>query len=839
MSKKPVPEDVLEKIESLEREKAGLEEKCRAHRKTADLLAAIQEAHSLHLFNRDASEIYSLLLKSFIELTESEFGFLDEVFEDENGQLFKRNLALTNISWDEESNKLYQELQKRDLKFIYLHNLSGLPALTGKTVISNDVSADSRSKGIPQGHPAIQKFMGMPLYFCGELICVAGVANRKEDYRQEMADFLEPLLATCGGITFALRKQAMERENEREIKDTQMKYKALMENFPNGAVVLFDHDLRYVLVDGQGLREVGLDRNEMRGKTIWQVFPEEIIRHIEPDYRAALRGERNVREVPFSDRIYRVYSSPVANDNGKIEYGMAMTQDITREKAVEKRLVKSQNELQSFLNAIPESAFLMEPDGKIQAVNHTAAARLSKSSEEMLGRNIYDFIPEKTAASRKKEVAKVLKTGKVLKFEDQRDGRFFLHSVSPVFGAKGSVEMLAVVGTDVSDVKGFEERLLRAQKMESIGNLAGGIAHDFNNILFPIIGMAELLLEDLAAESIEHENTRQILKAAERGSDLVQQILAFSRQNDHKITPVRIQNVLKDAIRLARSTIPANIEISEEIQRACGLIKGDPTQIHQVALNLMTNAYHAVEEEGGKISVRLTETVVHSGAFPVNGLPPGPYALLSVADTGCGIEPDHLAKIFEPYFTTKEQGKGTGLGLAVVYGIVKAHGGEIRVFSEVGEGTRFDIHFPLMEKPGETGSREKIENYPGGTERILVVDDEAPIVHLEAQVLKRLGYKVQSFTRSQDALDAFRSVPEGFDLVLTDMAMPEMTGLELTEHLKKARPDIPVILFSGFSERLSKQDSSKLNVEGLLKKPISKSKMARAVRDVLDGKPHG
>jgi signal transduction histidine kinase/CheY-like chemotaxis protein len=387
---------------------------------------------------------------------------------------------------------------------------------------------------------------------------------------------------------------------------------------------------------------------------------------------------------------------------------------------------------------------------------------------------------------------------------------------------------------DITELKELEGRLQQSQKMESIGILAGGIAHDFNNILFPIVGMAELLVEDLPADSLEYENAQLILKAGIRGSEIVKQILVSSRKADHKMIAFRIRPILEEVLKLSRFTIPANIEITHDIQDDCGLIMGDPAQIQQVAMNLLTNAYHAVERSGGTIWFHLRETVLGIEDFPAASLDPGHYAVLSISDNGCGIDPAHMDKIFDPYFTSKEQGKGTGLGLAVAYGIVKTHAGDIRVKSEPGKGSTFEVYLPLMEKSSQPESVKRLETHPHGTERILLVDDEEAAVQVERLMLEKLGYSVTACFSSGEAFNRFKADPHGFDLVITDMAMPKATGDELAKELNAIRPDIPIIICTGFSERINNLNAKLPGVNGILKKPISKSQMAHMVRKVLD-----
>ena len=387
----------------------------------------------------------------------------------------------------------------------------------------------------------------------------------------------------------------------------------------------------------------------------------------------------------------------------------------------------------------------------------------------------------------------------------------------------------------VIEQKKTNQYLLKAQKMESIGNLAGGIAHDFNNLLFPIIGMSELLLDDFPEDSPEHESIKEILKAGKRGRDLVRQILSFSRQSEEQKIPVRIQQVLEEVLKLSRATIPSDIDISQDIQKDCGMIMGDPTQLHQVAMNLMTNAYHAVAQPGGQIHVELKEICFDENT-PAKGLAPEfRYVLLKITDNGCGIEPHIQDKIFDPYFSTKETGKGTGLGLAMVYGIIQTHKGDIAVDSQPGKGSSFFIYLPVIDELPEMDTEDIGESLSGGSEHILIVDDEAIIVSLEHQMLSRLGYKISSHTSSLEALACFQKSPDDFDLVITDIAMPDIPGDVLAEKCLSLRPDIPIIVCTGFSDRIDPEKAKKSGIKGFLMKPLVQSEIARMVRRVLDG----
>jgi len=381
-------------------------------------------------------------------------------------------------------------------------------------------------------------------------------------------------------------------------------------------------------------------------------------------------------------------------------------------------------------------------------------------------------------------------------------------------------------------------RLTQAQKMESIGTLAGGIAHDFNNILHPIIGYAEMLLEDISENSQFRNSISEILAGSMRASELVKQILTFSRQKPVQIKPMRVQPIIKEVFRLIRSAIPTSIEIKQHVSTSCGVIKADPTQIHQVVMNLSTNAYHAMLSTGGQLKVSLKEVELSERDMLNPGMnldmKPGPYACLTVSDTGVGMDKDVTEKIFEPFFTTKEKSKGTGMGLSVVHGIVHSAGGSIQVNSEPGKGTDFHVCLPVVKNDSAKPEPRIKETIQRGTEQILIVDDEKAIVAMETKLLERLGYNVISCTGSLEALEAFRASPDKFDLIITDMAMPNMSGDKLAEKVKKIRPDIPVILVSGFSEKIKIRTGPDCQVDGFLMKPADKASLAKTIRKLLD-----
>jgi nitrogen-specific signal transduction histidine kinase/CheY-like chemotaxis protein len=384
--------------------------------------------------------------------------------------------------------------------------------------------------------------------------------------------------------------------------------------------------------------------------------------------------------------------------------------------------------------------------------------------------------------------------------------------------------------------KAFEKQLQQTQKLEAIGSLAGGIAHDFNNILAPIMGRAELMLVESDVNSETAEHCRGILDASRRARDLVKQILTFSRQVDQEIQPVCLTDIIEEVVKLVHPTLPTTIEIKMHLPESCPRIMADSTQLHQILMNLMTNAYHAMEETGGQLNIRLETMTLGLGAFDDLSITPGLYQQLTVEDTGHGMDEATMTKIFDPYFTTKSRGKGTGLGLAVVLGILRGYGGEIRVASTLGKGTTFTLYFPVVEV-AETSPQLAIdpqEPMPRGSEHILLVDDEKSIADVTTSMLERLGYKVTVRLSGFDALEAYRSLSSTIDLVIADLTMPQMTGLQLYKKIKLLRSDAKVIICTGFSEQLTSDKSRVIGIEGFLNKPVIMADLAHCVRRVLD-----
>ena len=1332
--------DLEHRIAHLERTVDDLTGALAHSQQTVDLLDAVQKTQSRFITEADPFEIYQSLLQILVEITSSQYGFLDEVVVDAVGRMHKQNLAMSNIAWDDASRRLYRQLQDRDMCFTGLDNLAGLPGLTGKTVIANDPPHDPRAKGLPAGHPALQSFLGMPLFYGDKLVGVAGVANRAGGYDEAIAAFLEPLRSTCAGIIYALRKEAeekcyrtmMETSNEgiwamdrshrttyvnpamarmlgyppqamhgRPVTDFMVAedlddHRVKMQRRESGLSDVYERRFRrqdgtelwasvsarakldarggfdgsfaiftditerkraesalklhqvivesalepmavidsrytYLLVNQSyetfwgGCREaiIGKRVPELLGQTVfentvkanvdrclageavkysawfdspshgrrymnlnyypfrddsgavigliniaydstdqqlaedslrrkenmltrtealantgsweWEVatdtvtWSDELFRLFQRDpamgapsfadhaqlyppedttrlrhcvaaaltdaapYEISLNAIRPNGEIrrclahgfPEKDatgKVHRLYGFvqdmtdrdrtlhelkqlahdqatildnvpayiyfkdtqnniirvsesvarvtgrpkseieghhslavypqtaesyyaddlevirsgkpkmgiieplpvtggetrwlstdkiPYFDDDGHVAGVIIMASDITDRIAAENQTKASEAKFRSLFEYAGDAIYLVSMQGRILDVNEAAERQTGYPRRQLLQMQVGDLDPRAVTENDRENIWQTLIPGKTvvlptrhrradgqsfpveinmsvmdwdaqpvivgfardmtektamleslrsseerlsLAFRGANDGlwdwnmetddvfysprwksmlgyadheienrfsewerlidpddrekawavmRDYLDGRRDNFTCEfrmrhkhgGWVDILSrafvirrgtddrpvrVIGThvDITERRKMDKRLQQVQKMEAIGTLAGGIAHDFNNILFPIVGFAEMLVDDLPPGSDTCESAKEILQSARRAGKLVKQILSFSRQVENKKEPQCIQQILKEVFRLTRATIPADIAMHQRVQKDCRPVRIDPTQMHQIAMNLITNAFHAVEGTGGEIGVELEETTITDGPKGNAALEPGDYAVLSVADTGHGIDPALMPKLFEPYFTTKAQGKGTGLGLSVVYGIVKECQGDIQVTSQPGNGARFDVYLPVIdEDPGDEAPQPATPD-PTGHERILLVDDEEPILRTVRRTLKRLGYQVEIHLSSPEALEAFRAQPDEFDLVITDMTMPNLTGDHLAAEMIAIRPDLPIIMCTGFSERIDPEKASRMGIRGFLMKPVVKSDLARLVRRALDRGGH-
>jgi PAS domain S-box-containing protein len=523
------------------------------------------------------------------------------------------------------------------------------------------------------------------------------------------------------------------------------------------------------------------------------------------------------------------------------EKNLGLENQIRKRREIETRLRESELRFRNLIESVIDWFWEVDPNGVYTYVGPQVKNLLGYDPGEVLGKTVFDFMtPEESERVGKifRRVVVERKTFELLKNTlIHKDGRYVVveTSGSPIYDTQARFCGFRGTDRDITEKARLEEQLQQSQKMESIGTLAGGIAHDFNNILGIMVGNAELALDDVPPWNPGHRNLKEIKTAGLRAAHIVKQLLSFSRKSEQKLKPVEIKAIIQDSLNLLRATIPVTIEIRENFATAEGTILADPIQINQVIMNLCINASQAMEDTGGIIEVSAGRVALESGPTAENpGLPDGPYMKISVSDTGQGIDAQIIDKIFDPYFTTKEVGRGSGMGLAVVHGIVKNHGGGITVDSIKGQGATFNVFFPLAEKSAEEEIQED-EALQLGRETILVVDDEPSIVSMMAQMLQRLGYGVEAKVNPNDAIELLESRSRRIDLVISDMTMPGMTGIQLFEQVKKIQPNLPVIIYTGHSDQIDPKKAQELGIAALAMKPITKHMIARTIRAVLDG----
>ena len=546
---------------------------------------------------------------------------------------------------------------------------------------------------------------------------------------------------------------------------------------------------------------------------------------------------------------------PVEIRVGKIELQgavkiTALARDITARKHMESTLEESEKRFRVIYEKAPIGiAIINSESGRFIHCNKKYCDIVGYTEEEMLARSFMDIThPDDLQAHL--DNTQLLLAGKISDFSMEKryltkEGHiaWVTLTVVPLWKeiAKGKVHLAIVEDITArkhaeKEKNRLESQLQQALKMEAIGTLAGGIAHDFNNILSAILGYTEMAKEDLPPGSPITSDLDKVYKAGNRAKDLVNQILAFSRQSKQELKPLQIHFIVKEALKLLRSSIPKTIEIRQDIDPSSGTVLSDATQVHQITMNLCTNAYHAMRETGGVLAVTMRPVQIKEDDYKVSSfsLIPGSYIELAVNDNGVGMDKATIEKIFDPYFTTKKKGAGTGLGLSVVHGIVKSYGGHITVYSELGKGTTFRLYLPRIITDITPEETETVKIYPTGNERALIVDDEEELVTMVTRMLTSLGYHATAMTSSSEALQIFQSDPKGYDIIITDMTMPKMNGAELIQRIRGIRPDIPIILCTGFSELIDEEKALSLGIQRYLMKPVVKGDLAAAVREVLD-----
>jgi len=644
-----------------------------------------------------------------------------------------------------------------------------------------------------------------------------------------------------------LDKKVRELEEERgNLRQTEAHLKTLIHTIPD-LIWLKDPDGVYMACNRRFEQFFGAQEAEIIGKTDYDFVDTalaDFFRQKDREAIAAGKPSTNEEVVVFAadghQELLETIKTPMFDGQGQLIGVLGIAHDITAIRQAQKRLHESEERFRQAIEFLPVAIGISDDKRQVLYLNREFTQRYGYVQEEIPSIEAWALRAYPDPAYRQEclrqwdaDVAQVQFSGGVTPTRERtvtcKDGsQCQVEIVTRPIG-----DMYVTAFTDITERTAMESRLRQGQKMEAIGQLAGGIAHDFNNILSAVIGYTDLALTQVSNSPTLQDDLTQVRSAANRATNLVKQILTFSRRQQQEKLPLQAFTVVKEALKLLRASIPTTIEIRQDIATEAAIL-GDPTQIHQMVMNLCTNAYHAMKERGGMLAVTLHETEIEQAITDCGTeLPAGRYLKLSVSDTGCGMGKDILTRIFEPYFTTKDKDTGTGLGLAVVHGIVKEHQGQISVYSEPEQGTTFNVYLPMVHQMAPVTGLAPVAPKARANERIMVVDDEPAIREMISRFLTNAGYRVDPFANGREAWTALQQTPEAWNLLLTDQTMPEMTGDLLAAKALALKPGLPVIICSGFSEILNDKRAHAMGVKAYLQKPVSVSALLSAMAKAL------
>lgn len=649
-----------------------------------------------------------------------------------------------------------------------------------------------------------------------------------------------------------VRQNRKIKKSIQERRESEERFRFLVKNSSDSFVILNeDGSQRYVSPAAE--RITGYPVEELQGRTIDTIIHPEDMAEVNAAWNEVLAHPDRVVSVQYR-HIHKtrgwMYSEAIVQsflDEPAIRGVIATVRDVTIHKQDQEALRNSEKRLRTLFQTVPDLIWLKSQDGVYLSCNPVFERLFGVQEADIKGKIDYDFIDKGLADSFRSHAEQALALGKPVTKEYQLISQFDRSRVlveatkTPMVDSEGTVVGVLGVGRDITDRKQVEEekhhlqtQLQQAQKMEAVGTLAGGIAHDFNNILSAVLGYSEMARYKSADGSTVANYLDQVILACGRAKDLINQILTFSRQKKTDIQSINPALVIKEVVKMLRSSIPATIEIDQDIDSHVGFIRSDPTDLHQIVMNLCTNAFHAMEDTGGHLTVILRKQEVLSGFDPDRENDSSQrFIELIVRDTGTGIPPDIQKNIFDPYFTTKDTGKGTGMGLAIVHGMVKRVGGEIVCNSSPGNGTEFKLSFPEVKRKA-VAAMVLDKQVAKGAEHILFVDDEEMLTDMAGAMLVEMGYQVTKTTSSLEALRLFEMDPFTFDLLITDQTMPQMTGLELAERMLQIRSDLPIILCTGYSTQVSEERAKSSGIKGFALKPLTRKEISSLVRKVLN-----
>ncbi len=930
------------------------------------MLDSISHAQSRFIADASPQAVFDSLLNELLAITGSEYGFIGRILYTEDDVPYLKTFALSNIAWNEETLEFYEQNAPSGMEFRNLDSLFGEVIKTGQYVFANDPASDPRACGRPEGHPPLNAFMGIPFVIGGELIGMAGMANRPEGYDERLRDMLKPLTASCGQIISAYNLNEQRKETENLLIQTQERYEEAQH------------------VAHLGHWELDLIENNL----IWS---KENCHIFGSTTKAANNYETFLERVHPDDRddVNHAYTSSVENSTAyDIEHRLLMpdgsvkwvqeqchtdynkdgtavrsigtTQDITKRKLADIQMLESRERFSGIVEMAADAIISINEEQKVVLFNKAAEGMFAVAASEIMGehvdrliptrfhkshhKKVEDFLNEEVAplmhrrvgmfgrrfngeefpveisiskqvigdkpimtvmmrdlsdqVSAQAEQRKLLKaigeageaviitdrnatieyvnpaftgitgydaeeaignTPAMLKSDAQnpsfyrelwqtilagdvwhgtlidrrKDGSFYpaLMSIAPIHDDAGEITHFVSLQQDMTEYKRLEDQFLQAQKMEAIGTLVGGIAYDFNNMLAALQGNVYLAKSRVNDPVIVAEKLMNIERLSSRAADIVRQLLTFSRKDRVEMRGISFNSFVKEGLKLAESGIPENIKFIKDVIDQRIMVKGDATQLQQLLMNLLNNARDAVadtEKPIIKTSVSLFEpTNAFRHKYPEVGA--GPMVCLSVQDNGSGIEADLIEKVLEPFFTTKGVGKGTGLGLAMVYGAVQRHGGLIEIDSQIGHGTTVQVYLPLLSEQCE----EVQQSVVGHGETILLVDDEQLILETIGEVLISLGYVVVEAVNGEKAFEHYRYHRDEIDMVISDVVMPVMGGIELAHMIRESDSQMPIILVTGYDFSGRSEEIKQIDHCGLINKPANIAELSLLIEAML------
>ncbi len=815
----------------------------------ADYLGALQDI-ILAVARRVAPlEVLRILLKHTLELMQTRHGFFFQYEASSDRLLLKIGFGLyrSNIGF---------AIQKGD-------GLVGKVWQAATPMVVNDYQSWVGRHPDPAWN-AVYSVAGVPLQSENSLLGVIGFLHTEEGRQIEDHEF-ELLNRFAELAAIALDKAKVDAKLEAELEErrqaeealvkSEERYRSVVEDLAE-FVLRFKPEGRVIFANDAYCRYKGKSKSQVIGRNIEALFSKpayeqalEIIARLSTEH--PIEANDILTCGPDNQPIWEEWTDRgIFDDRGRLTEIQSVGRNITERKLAEKALRESEYRFRAFFNSNPQGIILVDLEGHVLDANRSLLKLAGYKLEEIRGTAYKDLVHARYHPRIARNIEALLAghvLDEIVEIEYIRKDGSNIHVKVRGWGITDEKNQPVALGAFIRDITrekrlaadkaDLEGQLQQTQKMEAIGTLAGGIAHDFNNILSGILGYAELaLIEADPAHKVMNHYLSGVRDACHRARSLVQQILKFSRRDDTALVPLAVNPLLKEAVKLLRSTIPATIRIKTDLAADRDTVVADASQLHQVIMNLGTNAYHAMRDTGGRLTFSLQNRMLaESRYFMTLSIPPGEYLKIAIRDTGPGIPSELQDRIFEPYFTTKEKQEGTGLGLSVTFGIVKNLNGLIEVEESAAGSTTFAVYLPLAQKTGVQPPATQTAMPRGGNEKILCVDDELIFLEVVQKHLEGLGYRVTCHQSSIRALDDLRVAPAAFDLILTDQSMPEMTGVQLAAEIRKTNPSVPIILCTGYSETVTAQSARTLGINQILMKPVTRQELAQTVHRILQG----